>query len=172
MATTESFSSGVFNQVNWTADAPALLGLSSVTSGARSAAWLDSVGAAAHEAKLEAGAHPVRLSSGDYIFFTSGPDTQQAHVLNGNTGNYSAGYLILDKDNPAKVLQRNFGFLTPKIDFESLCRGQANCPYKGEREWTIFLCSAVPTANKDEFRLFWGGGDGSVGTGLVRVTSV
>ena len=169
IAATESFDSGQFKQVNWTADRPPLLGLTSATSGARTAAWLDSVGPAAHEAKLEAGAHPMQLSSGDYIFFTSGPDTQQAHVANGNTGNYSAGYLILDKDDPTKVLQRNFGFLKPENDFESLCHGTASCPYKGEREWTIFLCSAVGTQNKDEFRLFWGGGDGSVGTGLVRV---
>ena len=43
----------------------------------------------------------------------------------------------------------------------------AGCPYQGERKRVIFLCSATPLGG-DRFRLFWGGGDGNVGTGVVQ----
>lgn len=41
----------------------------SAGSGATTAQWLDAIGPTAQEAKLEAGAHPVQLSTGDYIHF-------------------------------------------------------------------------------------------------------
>ena len=44
---------------------------------------------------------------------------------------------------------------------------EAGCPYQGERKRVIFLCSATPLGG-DRFRLFWGGGDGNVGTGVVQ----
>lgn len=56
-------------QVNWTADDPDLLGFASSNTKALSAQWLDAIGPSAGEAKLEAGAHPVQLSTGDYIHF-------------------------------------------------------------------------------------------------------
>eukprot|EP00041_Stephanoeca_diplocostata_P019363 m.417108 g.417108 ORF g.417108 m.417108 type:complete len:1241 (+) comp21285_c0_seq17:53-3775(+) len=123
------------------------------------------LGAAADEVKLEAGTTPVQLSTGDWLHFyaaaTPGwvPD-----------GNYTAGYIILDKHNPTRIIQRSTEhILIPHYPFETLCDG-APCPFTGERKNVVFLSSAVPTQNKDEFRLFWGGGDGNVGTGLVRVT--
>ena len=50
------------------------------------------------------------------------------------------------------------------------CDGAPDCPYVGERKNVIFACSATPLAAKDTFRLFFGGGDGNVGTAVVRVT--
>ena len=41
--------------------------------------------------------------------------------------------------------------------------------YRGERKNVIFACSATPMAAKDTFRLFFGGGDGTVGTAVVEV---
>jgi hypothetical protein len=35
----------------------------------------------------------------------------------------------------------------------------------------IFLCSATKIGN-NKFRLFFGGGDGNVGTGVVQVTDL
>lgn len=163
IAKTMSFDSGVFTQVNWTSDDPGLLGYASLNASqppAKTALWLDAQGPDVQEAKLEAGAHPVTLSTGDYLHFFSGPTTQ-----NKGRGNYTAGWMILDKDDPTKVLQRSPNFFWPEYDYEI-----DNPPYQGERAWVIFLCSAIPTGKKDEFRLFWGGGDGNVGTGLVQVT--
>jgi len=47
----------------------------------------------------------------------------------------------------------------------------AACKYTGERAKVIFISSAdpLPGGGKDVFRLFWGGGDGSVGTGTVQI---
>jgi predicted GH43/DUF377 family glycosyl hydrolase len=174
MATTDDFDGGVFKQVNWTSDDPALLGFTSANSKANTATWLDAIGPSAGEAKLEAGAHPVQLSTGDYIHFMSGPTTQKDQSSSGRTGNYSAGWVVLDGKTPSKVVQRQANFLNPKYDYETLCSGSKDdsCKYHGERSWVIFLCSAIPTDTPDEFRLFWGGGDGNVGTGLVKVTAM
>jgi predicted GH43/DUF377 family glycosyl hydrolase len=87
-------------------------------------------------------------------------------------GNYTAGYIILDKDDPSKIIQRQSAqWLVPTYDYETLCGGKAGCGYTGERKNVIFLCSATPMASgKDKFRLYFGGGDGNVGTGVVQVS--
>ena len=52
-------------------------------------------------------------------------------------------------------------------------RGAEGCKYRGERKNVIFLCSATPLPGaKDKFRLFFGGGDGNVGTAVVEVKAV
>merc|ERR1712070_1268898 len=115
---------------------------------------------------LEAGAHPVQLSTGDYVHFYAA--ATPGWVPNGN---YTVGYIVLDKDDPSKILQRESQFMVPTYDYETLCQGDPGCPYSGERKNVIFMCSATPTHDKDVFRLFFGGGDGNVGTATVRVTS-
>ena len=42
------------------------------------------------------------------------------------------------------------------------------CKYTGERRNVIFMCSATKIG-PNRFRLFFGGGDGNVGTGVVEV---
>jgi hypothetical protein len=63
--------------------------------------------------------------------------------------------------------------------------GAANCTYTGERKNVIFACSAtllpkasshleqedVGDAQVDLIRLFFGGGDGNVGTAVISVTT-
>jgi len=113
-----------------------------------------------NEIKLEAGTHPLKLSTGDWLHFyaaaTPGwiPD-----------GNYTAGWIILDKSNPSHIIQRSVDhILIPTFDYEI-----GNPPYQGERNNVIFLCSATPTGNTNEFRLFFGAADGHVGTAVVQV---
>jgi hypothetical protein len=87
-------------------------------------------------------------------------------------GNYTAGYIILDKDEPTKIIQRGSGqFMIPTFEYETLCDGKAGCAYGGERRNVIFLCSATKIG-PDKFRLFFGGGDGNVGTGVVQVSAL
>eukprot|EP00039_Didymoeca_costata_P002135 m.57738 g.57738 ORF g.57738 m.57738 type:complete len:451 (+) comp11128_c0_seq1:75-1427(+) len=154
IAMTTDISSGKFTQVNWT---------SGVIN--NNSPWLLPLGSDQQEVKLEAGTHIMELSSGDLIHFYAA--ATPGWVPNGN---YTAGYVILDKDDPTKIIQRHSGqWLIPYYEFETLCGGATDCKYHGERKNVIFLCSATPLGN-DTFRLFWGGGDGNVGTGVVQVT--
>ena len=165
-------SRGEFKQVNWTQGVPG---------GAWP--WMEPLGAAMQEIKLEAGAHMVQLDQGDLLHFYAaatpvcalcGCSTlirpsvfSQGWVPNGN---YTAGYIILDKDDPTKIIQRESGqFMIPRFDYETLCHGDPNCSFKGERKNVIFLSSATKIG-PNRFRLFFGGGDGNVGTGVVEVS--
>jgi hypothetical protein len=82
MATTTDFDSGVFNYTNWT-------GVWHGPGGeyGESGAWLDAMGPGDFEVKLEAGARPVELSTGDYIHFYAAV----ACNLYVKRGNYTVG---------------------------------------------------------------------------------
>jgi len=130
--------------------------------------YLLPLGADQSEIKLEAGTHLMKLSSGDWLhFYAAATPGWVAH------GNYTAGYIILDGDDPSRIVQRSQEHvLVPTYAYETLCNGAADCKYRGERKNVIFACSATPLAAADTFRLFFGGGDGNVGTvgsAVVRV---
>lgn len=155
---TDDISTGKFTQMNWTGGVANNNNL-----------WMEPLGTDLKEIKLEAGTHMMQLSSGDYIHFYAA--ATPGWVANGN---YTAGYIVLAADEPTKIIQRESGqWLIPTFDFETLCDGASDCKYQGERKNVIFLCSATPLpktgAGIDRFRLFWGGGDGNVGTGVVEV---
>ena len=125
------------------------------------------------EVHLEAGAPPQLLSNGDLVHFYAGMTS--GFGRGGNwTGAYTASWIILDGADPARVVGRWNGtapWMVPESDYETLCDAAPGCKYPGQNPDTIFLCSATPTGRKaDEFRLFWGAGDGNVGTGIVEVT--
>lgn len=136
--------------------------------------WLLPLGASQEEVKLEAGTHMVQLTTGDWLHFYAA--ATPGWVPNGN---YTAGFLILDGSNPSHILQRSGPhILIPQYAYETLCDGAAGCKYRGERKNVIFLCSAtlLPQAESeqgrggtDRVRLFFGGGDGNVGTAIVEV---
>merc|ERR1712076_149973 len=86
-------------------------------------------------------------------------------------GNYTAGWIVMDKDDPTLIKQRStVHVMIPTFDYETLCGGAVGCKYEGERKNVIFLSSATPTGRvPDEFRLWFGGGDGNVGTAMVQV---
>jgi len=161
---TEDIASGMFTQAAWSFGKQ----MSNVTTPlSADMQWFLPLGGAApnFEIKLEAGAHPVQLSSGDWLFFYAA--ATPGWVANGN---YTVGYVVLDNADPTRILQRTSQFMVPTYDYETLCQGRPDCEYTGERKNVIFMCSATPTNQKDEFRLFFGGGDGNVGTALVRVS--
>eukprot|EP00462_Mataza_sp_D1_P007612 CAMPEP_0175125134 /NCGR_PEP_ID=MMETSP0087-20121206/3151_1 /TAXON_ID=136419 /ORGANISM="Unknown Unknown, Strain D1" /LENGTH=303 /DNA_ID=CAMNT_0016406945 /DNA_START=160 /DNA_END=1071 /DNA_ORIENTATION=- len=160
ISSTTDIDSGVFEQHAWSVAAGVVSPLTN------DSLWLLPLGNGQNEIKLEAGTHPVLLSTGDWIHFYAA--ATPGWVANGN---YTVGYVVLDGTDPTKIIQRSSAHLmVPTFDYETLCEGDPNCPYLGERKNVIFLCSATPTQKKDVFRLFWGGGDGNVGTGLVQVT--
>lgn len=156
---TTDIDSGIWSNETW-----------SVAPGVRSPLTSDGLyllplGANQSEIKLEAGTHLMRLSSGDWLhLYAAATPGWVAH------GNYTVGYVILDGDDPSRIVQRSQEHvLVPTFDYETLCNGAAGCKYRGERKNVIFMCSATPLAAADTFRLFFGGGDGNVGTAVVRV---
>jgi predicted GH43/DUF377 family glycosyl hydrolase len=158
MAFTTDISKGKFTQTNWTAGVPGTNGVGM---------WMKALGADQQEIKLEAGTHIQQLESGDYLHFYAA--ATPGWVANGN---YTAGYIILDKNEPTKIIQRGSGqFMVPTYDYETLCSGDPACKYKGERKNVIFLSSAT-RIGPNKFRLFFGGGDGNVGTGIVQVSDL
>ena len=43
-------------------------------------------------------------------------------------GNYTVGYVVLDKDEPTRIIQRHSGqWMVPTYDYETLCNGASDC---------------------------------------------
>jgi predicted GH43/DUF377 family glycosyl hydrolase len=126
--------------------------------------WMLPLGQSENEIKLEAGAHPVQLSSGDWLHLYAAATPGWVAY-----GNYTVGWIVISDADPSKILARSMqALMVPTFDYETLCEGDAGCRYIGERKNVIFMCSADPIG-KDTFRLFFGGGDGNVGTAVLTV---
>ena len=111
-------------------------------------------GSVSNEIKLEAGAHPVRLSSGDWLHLCAAATPGWvAH------GNYSVGW-ISDQDPSLIKARSTEALMVPSFDYETLGEGDTHYRYVGERKNDVFMCSADPLG-PDTFRLFLGGGDGN-----------
>eukprot|EP01113_Clastostelium_recurvatum_P030210 TRINITY_DN3660_c0_g1_i3.p1 TRINITY_DN3660_c0_g1~~TRINITY_DN3660_c0_g1_i3.p1 ORF type:complete len:249 (+),score=24.30 TRINITY_DN3660_c0_g1_i3:403-1149(+) len=117
----------------------------------------------APEIVVEASTPLVQLSTGDYfhIYCAGTP----GWVPNGN---YTCGFVILDKTNPAVIVQRSAThFFAATLDYE-LGTG----PYPVQRHRTLFATSLIPTDNKDEFRVWYGAADANVASALIKVMKV
>ena len=109
IAYTTDISKGHFTQVNWTAGVPGPDG--TYVDGVGQ--WMQPLGAEYEEIKLEAGAHMVQLDSGDLLHFYAAATPGWVSNVN-----YTAGYIILDKDEPTKIIQRGSGqFLVPTYPY-------------------------------------------------------
>ena len=92
------------------------------------------------------------------------------------TGNYTVGWVVLNGSDPTQIIARHADktpWMNPVNDYETLCDADTtgHCKYTGANPWTIFLPSADPLpGQRDSFRVWWGAGDGSTGTGIVKVT--
>jgi predicted GH43/DUF377 family glycosyl hydrolase len=65
----------------------------------------------------------VTLSTGDLLHFYAA--ATPGWVANGN---YTAGFIVLDKDDPTRIIQRESGqFLIPTYPYETLCGGDKDC---------------------------------------------
>eukprot|EP01084_Bolivina_argentea_P011627 21729_1 len=108
---------------------------------------------------VESGPPPLRLSSGDYIFFYNGHD---------NKYEYRAGYLILDGKDPTNVIARSE---KPLIDI-TFPWEKGTPPNLSNVKNVVFLQGAtyMNGNEKDIFRVYFGGADCVVGTAIVQVT--
>ena len=96
ISVTTDISQGNFTQVRWVENESSPL--------SQDRFWLLPLGPRHNEIKLEAGTHMHELSTGDLIsFYAAATPGWVAH------GNYTAGYVILDGKNPARIKQRSKG---------------------------------------------------------------
>ena len=119
ISVTTDIDGGVFTQVPWAAP-PA----GAVSPRTADGQWLLPLGAAEQEIKLEAGTHGVRLSTGDWVHFYAAATPGWV-----DNGNYTAGFLVLDRDDPTQVVQRVSGqWMIPEHEFETLCAAPPTNP--------------------------------------------
>ena len=79
---------------------------------------------------------------------------------------YHPAFVILNGSNPEQILQRaEAPFLLPSFPWE-----QGIAPYTCNVARVVFLEAAVPTGNKDEFTVYFGGSDAVVGKAVIKVT--
>ena len=160
---TTDMDEGNFTQVPWQNSGDAATNATSPLTA--DSMWMLPFGADRDEVKLEAGTHMHELSTGDVVTFYAA--ATPGWVPNGN---YTVGWLVLSGANPTEIVQRSqTHVLIPTWDYETLCNGDAGCKYVGERKNVIFASSAMPTRTKDQFRLYFGGGDGNVGTAVFQI---
>jgi predicted GH43/DUF377 family glycosyl hydrolase len=105
---------------------------------------------------VESGPPPLPLSTGDYLFIYNSDNT---------TGAYNPGWSILDGSNPTRVVARSsFPLLSPYADWATgTAPALCNVPN------VIFLEAMMPTGNKDEFRVFFGGSDEVIASAIIQV---
>ena len=123
------------------------------------ASWMLPDGSA-QEMWIEAGSPPQRLSDGNYIMTYNIADTDVW---------WGIGFIILDKDDPTKIIQRESRALWPKLDWE-----RAN-PTNPATSWEYYkncigaMNSLQPLGN-DTFVGFYVGGDSVSGAATITVT--
>lgn len=126
--------------------------------------WFEPLGAnntQEPEIVLEAATPVVQLSSGDYLhLYAAGTP---GWVPNGN---YTGGWIIMDKDDPTIILQRSTEHLfVPTMDYEI-----GNGIWPVNRNRTIFTTSVVPIAGSvDTFRVWYGAADANIATAIIQV---
>lgn len=111
---------------------------------------------------VESGPPPLTLSTGDYLFFYNSasigwPDEPGSA--------YHVGWVILDKTDPTKILQRsNEPLMTPEYPWEI-----GSPPYTCNVPNVIFL-EAAKQISPDQFQVYFGGADAVVGSAVITVT--
>ena len=82
----------------------------------------------------------------------------------------SAGWVVLDRDDPSVIVQRSVVHpFAPIMDFEIGSSAQ----WPVYRNHTLFVTSLVPVEGKvDTFRAWYGAADANVATAIVTVTQL
>ena len=110
----------------------------------------------------ESGPPPLLLSSGDYLFFYN---SATVGWPNAEGSAYNVGYVILDKADPRNILQRSeTPILSPTYAYQ-----QGGAPYTCNMPNVVFLEAAKPTG-VDEFEVYFGAADNTIGTARVTVS--
>ena len=123
------------------------------------------------EVCLEAATPPVRLSSGDWLhLFAAGTEGWGPWGPGQSSGSYSAGFVVLDRDDPSVIVQRSVTHpFVPTADYEI----GNNPQWPVYRNNTLFVTSLVPVPGRpDVIRAWYGAADANIATALVTVTQL
>lgn len=113
---------------------------------------------------VEAGPPPLRLSDKNYLFFYNSARVWYPTGKINYTLQYNVGFLILDKDDPSKILQRSDEpLLSPQTTWEIGME-----PYLGLTPNVVFL-EGAKSLGDDKFLIFYGASDSVVGAAIVNV---
>ncbi|KAE9552272.1 hypothetical protein FO519_004518 [Halicephalobus sp. NKZ332] len=132
---------------------------------------------------VESGPSPIQLKSGDFLFIYNSAQDGYSSSKSGWYLQYNVGYVILDKDDPTKVLQRSnnpilspvtnweigndgsTNFLTPNVVFlEGMIKDPNGCPKN-----VSDLIGTDFTENAECFIGVYGGSDSDLG--VVRIVA-
>ena len=122
------------------------------------------------EVCLEAATPPVQLSTGDWLHLFAAGTQGWSPKGPGQFGKYTAGWVVLDKDDPTLIVQRGIVHpFYPTTDYEI----GSNPAWPVYRNNTLFVTSLVPVPGApDVFRAWYGAADANVATAIVRVNVV
>lgn len=110
---------------------------------------------------VESGPPPMRLSTGDYIFFINS--------WNGDfpkPPGYQPAWVILSGKDPSRIVQEAWEPLfSPQKQNWMTGEGSAYCNVAN----VAFIEAAHPTGETDTFRVYFGGADAVIGTAVIKV---
>eukprot|EP00039_Didymoeca_costata_P030967 m.32453 g.32453 ORF g.32453 m.32453 type:complete len:430 (+) comp8413_c0_seq2:117-1406(+) len=107
---------------------------------------------------VEAGPPPMKLPSGDYIFFHNSWDKNDV---------YKPTWVVLSGKDPTNILARG---QTPLWTPDKAPWMEGKAPYGCNVPNVAFLEAAHVTENPNIFRVYFGGSDNVIGSALVKVT--
>ena len=119
---------------------------------------------------VESGPPPMRLSTGDFVYFINSwhvPDASKGEEANV----YQPSWVILSGDDPTKIIARaQHPLWVPTKE-----RWMAGHPSTASEEVVcntaeVAFVEAAHPLGGDAFRLYFGGADAVVGTAVVRIT--
>ncbi|KAJ6241452.1 hypothetical protein M0813_23239 [Anaeramoeba flamelloides] len=113
---------------------------------------------------VEAGPLPMKLSDGNYLLIYNAAKEHPSQKPGYNLI-YQPGFVILDKDDPSKILQRSDSpIMTPTLGWET-----GDKPWLGLTPNVIFIEAMYPLGF-DSFLVFYGAADSVVGAAVVTVS--
>jgi len=115
---------------------------------------------------VEAGPMPLPLKDGNYLFIYNSARTGYPSNKPGWDIQYNVGYLILDKNDPSKILERSDSpILSPILGWEN-----GTSPYLDYTPNVVFIEGWLPNGD-NSFIAFYGAADSVIGVGIITVTS-
>jgi len=116
---------------------------------------------------VEAGPMPLPLSNGNYLFLYNSarggyPSKKPAWTLQ-----YNVGWVIIDKNDPSKILERCVApLLSPELAWE-----KGDGIYLGLTPNVVFVEGWAPHPTRpDTFVIFYGAADSVIGSAIVSVS--
>lgn len=116
-------------------------------------------------ALVESGPMPLRLQDGNYLFIYNSARGGFPSKKPGYQFQYNVGFLILDKDDPTKILQRSDEpILSPVLSWETGLNpsGLALVP-------NVVFCEGWSSVGPNKFNLYYGGADSVIGAAALQM---